>query len=546
MPAGTVEVFLIGASGIKDTELFGKADPYATLACGKQKLRSNVATNQGSKPVWNQRFSFYIDDSATDLQIKIFNHNILTEDDEIGSTTIPLARVFAESKLPTTSYNVLRPSGRVQGEVKLSITFTAKKRAGSQPTSNSPGPYSVKTHPSPYVQGEPEPSHKHDPLTGPYGYHKKNSNSSTTDSVAPPYGSGVGAAWSNNNSDEGSTRPSYGSGSTRPSYASDSDGSGKPEYGVPASSDSGSTRPYPQTGVSDTYPAGVLYPPLGPPVKNERLSSYHGSESTAASYHGDSYSPPANGSSHGPVYPHSNTYAPSAPADYGSSLYHHSPYEHGTPNFAEPGDHGGIPRPSQYPPIPAHCSSYSAAPSQKPRHSTVSQYHVDEVTAGISGIGLSGHSTDGSSHDSYRPHPTTRPPPSAYPSESSHGNYPGYGSVTGKKNERPASEYPPPSVYPLGGYPPSEGSSHGKPPASECSHTSTYPPPGYPPSDSSSHGNYSTPPAGYPPQYSNHGPPSSYYPPQAAYPYTGQHESYPPVPFYHAPPTHYVPAGYPK
>lgn len=46
-----------------------------------------LPSDQGSKPVWNQRFSFYIDDQATELQIKILNHNYLTEDDEIGSTT---------------------------------------------------------------------------------------------------------------------------------------------------------------------------------------------------------------------------------------------------------------------------------------------------------------------------------------------------------------------------------------------------------------------------------------------------------------------------
>ncbi|BBN01278.1 hypothetical protein MPTK1_2g06120 [Marchantia polymorpha subsp. ruderalis] len=516
MPAGTVEVFLIGASGIKDTELFGKADPYATLACGKQKLRSNVATNQGSKPVWNQRFSFYIDDQATELQIKILNHNYLTEDDEIGSTTIPLAKVFAESKLPTTSYNVLRPSGRTQGEVKLSITFTAKKKAGTQPSSGRygsvSGSVSSKPFPQPYVQGEPEPSHKHDPLRGPDGYHRK-----PNDSL--PYGSGVGS-WTNNNSDEGSTRPPYGS---QPSYPSDSDGSSKPRHS--GSSESGSTRPYPVPAASPSYPTG-LYPPLGPRDKNE---------SPATSYE---YSLPANGSTHGTGYPHVHPYAPSAPVEYESNHYHQPPYEQHVTHLGEPGDHGGIPRPSQYPPI--HHPSSPAGPSQKHRNAD----YLEDVTAGIQAIPL-GHSADGSSQ-SYGAHPTTRPPPNPYPSGSSHGNYPGYPSGTGKMNERNPSEYPPPSVYPGGGYPPSEGSSHGKPPASEYSyHPPTYPPPAYPHSDSSSHGNYSAPPAGYPHQYSNHGPMSSHYPPQPPM-YMGQHESYPPVPFYHAPPNHYVPAGYPK
>lgn len=41
--------------------------------------------------------------------------------------SIPLSRIYnSANKLPTTSYSVLRPSGRQQGEIKLSMTFVPK------------------------------------------------------------------------------------------------------------------------------------------------------------------------------------------------------------------------------------------------------------------------------------------------------------------------------------------------------------------------------------------------------------------------------------
>ncbi|KAL2642284.1 hypothetical protein R1flu_009871 [Riccia fluitans] len=506
MPAGTVEVLLIGATGIKDTEIFGKADPYAVLKCGRQTLRSNVATNQGSKPVWNQKFSFYIDDSITELNVKILNHNILTEDDEIGSTTVPLSRVFAEYKLPTTSYNVVRPSGRAHGEIKLSLTFTPKKKPGASPggtpggsvagsvpgsvySGSSHGPYSSRTHPGPYRQPEPVPTQKHDPLTGPNGYFK-NSNSTKTESVAPPYGSGVGA-WV--------SEPSK-TGSTRPAYPSDADGSVKP-------------------GQGGAYPAGV-YPHTAGPVNYDRLSSYAGIESTTSAY------PPPNGSSHGAGYPPSSSYPPTAPSDF-AGPYRPSPYDSGPGGISRPGS-------ARYPPVSAGGAMYASVPSQRPGHGSVS--NLDQVTAGISAMGVSGYGGDASPYDGYVP------PPKKYPGESQHA-YPGYSPPASSNDTRPGN-YPPPGGYPPAGYPPPHGSS--TPPASEYEYNNSgYPPAGYPPSDSSAHGVYPGAGSGHPAEY---GPPgSSFYPPQAGgYPYSGQPDSYPPVPYYSSTSSPYIPAGYPK
>ena len=41
---------------IRDTEMFGKMDPYCTIVFGKEKLKTKVHNNGGKKPVWGDRF----------------------------------------------------------------------------------------------------------------------------------------------------------------------------------------------------------------------------------------------------------------------------------------------------------------------------------------------------------------------------------------------------------------------------------------------------------------------------------------------------------
>ena len=41
---------------IRDTEMFGKMDPYCTIVFGKEKLKTKVHNNGGKYPVWGDRF----------------------------------------------------------------------------------------------------------------------------------------------------------------------------------------------------------------------------------------------------------------------------------------------------------------------------------------------------------------------------------------------------------------------------------------------------------------------------------------------------------
>ncbi|XP_057980456.1 elicitor-responsive protein 3-like [Malania oleifera] len=125
MPQGKLEVLLVGAKGLRNTEFFGKMDPYAILTCRTQQRKSSVAREVGSRPEWNEYFIFTITDVASELDIKIMDKDTFTADDFVGRATIPLRSVFAEGSIPPTAYNLVN-DGEYCGEIKIGLNFTPK------------------------------------------------------------------------------------------------------------------------------------------------------------------------------------------------------------------------------------------------------------------------------------------------------------------------------------------------------------------------------------------------------------------------------------
>ncbi|KAK1684308.1 hypothetical protein QYE76_045156 [Lolium multiflorum] len=120
--AGTLQVLLVGAKGLENTDYLCNMDPYAILECTSQQQRSSVASGKGSDPEWNETFVFTASENATDLIIKLFDSDAGTEDDPVGEATIPLDAVYSEGSIPPTVYNVVKDE-EYRGEIKISVTF---------------------------------------------------------------------------------------------------------------------------------------------------------------------------------------------------------------------------------------------------------------------------------------------------------------------------------------------------------------------------------------------------------------------------------------
>eukprot|EP00257_Ricinus_communis_P028476 XP_025015890.1 elicitor-responsive protein 3 [Ricinus communis] len=120
MPQGTLEVLLVAAKALPDTDFITKMDPYVRLICRSQEQKSSVASGKGSEPEWNETFVFTISEGASELILKIMDGDRFTNDDFVGEAIIPLEPVFTEGSL---AYNVVKDQ-EFCGEIKIGLAFT--------------------------------------------------------------------------------------------------------------------------------------------------------------------------------------------------------------------------------------------------------------------------------------------------------------------------------------------------------------------------------------------------------------------------------------
>ncbi|KAK4262733.1 hypothetical protein QN277_028258 [Acacia crassicarpa] len=122
MPQGTLEVLLVSAKGLENSDFLNNMDPYVIITCRTQEQKSSVASGQGSEPEWNETFVFNLTGDISELTLKILDSDIGT-DDFVGEATIPLDALFTEGSIPPTAYNVIKDE-EYKGEIKLGLTFT--------------------------------------------------------------------------------------------------------------------------------------------------------------------------------------------------------------------------------------------------------------------------------------------------------------------------------------------------------------------------------------------------------------------------------------
>jgi len=119
--AGTVRVKLLGAAGLKATDLNGKSDPYAVLSLGGKQHKSTVVSKTLS-PRWDETFSFegtLGDLTSEPLQLELFDKDRITRDDSLGTASVSLRDLL------TVREKALDVQLSGKGSVSLVITWTA-------------------------------------------------------------------------------------------------------------------------------------------------------------------------------------------------------------------------------------------------------------------------------------------------------------------------------------------------------------------------------------------------------------------------------------
>ncbi|XP_060207105.1 elicitor-responsive protein 3 isoform X1 [Lycium barbarum] len=126
MTRGKLEVLLVGAKGLDNTDFFNNMDPYVVLTCRSQEKKSSVAAGKGSEPEWNETFVFSISEGVEELFLKIMDSDSVGEDDFVGEAKIAIEPVFSEGSIPTTCYNVVKDE-EYCGEIRVGLTFTPEE-----------------------------------------------------------------------------------------------------------------------------------------------------------------------------------------------------------------------------------------------------------------------------------------------------------------------------------------------------------------------------------------------------------------------------------
>ncbi|KAK4476564.1 hypothetical protein RD792_015721 [Penstemon davidsonii] len=116
MAQGTLEVLLVSAKGLENTDYLSGTDAYAVLICRTQEKKSSVASGDGSNPEWNETFLFTISDGITELKIKMMDKDTFTQDDLLAKL----------QSIPPVAYNVVKDE-QYRGHVRVGLKFIPQR-----------------------------------------------------------------------------------------------------------------------------------------------------------------------------------------------------------------------------------------------------------------------------------------------------------------------------------------------------------------------------------------------------------------------------------
>ncbi|GJS87311.1 elicitor-responsive protein 3-like protein [Tanacetum coccineum] len=118
MPEGVLEVSLVSAKGLENTDVLCK----------------------GSNPEWKETFLFDVSSNdCMELRVKIMDSDGgVGADDFVGHTSISLDTVFRDGDIPAKSYNIMKDD-KYCGEIRIGLNFTAQRSRGFDPTDGNIG-----------------------------------------------------------------------------------------------------------------------------------------------------------------------------------------------------------------------------------------------------------------------------------------------------------------------------------------------------------------------------------------------------------------------
>lgn len=151
MAAGWLDVTVMSARDLKDTEVFGFQDPYAVVQYGHQTHRSKTHKDGHTTPTWNATFRLDLMPNVEEFSVAIWNEN-KKADDNVGNCRVSIRQAY--SGHVWDSYHPLyTKNGRQQGQLRLALKYYPPVRAAAPHAAPAP------SHAPPPGHGAPPPGY---------------------------------------------------------------------------------------------------------------------------------------------------------------------------------------------------------------------------------------------------------------------------------------------------------------------------------------------------------------------------------------------------
>ncbi|KAG1458698.1 hypothetical protein G6F56_006333 [Rhizopus delemar] len=123
-PRGILTVNLIEAQNLHKEDLFGHDDPFVELWLDEDYKQRSEVTKGTENPVWNQTFTFNIDEGSSKhkLYFKVADKDTIGSD-KIGTGHVDLTDVFKGEVIDTWAKLPAKLGLSSHGEVHLSAQF---------------------------------------------------------------------------------------------------------------------------------------------------------------------------------------------------------------------------------------------------------------------------------------------------------------------------------------------------------------------------------------------------------------------------------------
>ncbi|CAL1402257.1 unnamed protein product [Linum trigynum] len=161
-----LEITIISAKHLKNVNWRnGDLKPYATIYLDNSdhRLATHADDSGSTRPVWNERFTLpvtrMIADSVLTLEI-LHSRPSETPKPLVGAVKIPLSQILDSDESPAAirSFELLRPSGRPHGKVRLKLALRERPMPPPPPMPAPPPPQQV-SHQIPDYHSAPNYSH---------------------------------------------------------------------------------------------------------------------------------------------------------------------------------------------------------------------------------------------------------------------------------------------------------------------------------------------------------------------------------------------------